>query len=477
MRRPGRYSPALSRRSRDHRTVSRWLERLLGLPLRRMPAYASVSILICTVIFLVALTGSALDVWRYPGEDLRPKVVAVRAILRGLNPYAYEVGPETPEQLIDYTRPWARMAGSHKSPAILLLYAPTSSLPWRSQRLLWMVVEWMAMIGSILLLSRCCRRPTHRLAFICIACYFFVGGHFWRLHVERGQDYVFLVLLQALGVSWLMRRRHSEVVSGLPIGAAMALRPTLLALAPVLWLIGLRRMASSGLATSALVILATLPLVGLTGWVEFQRAVTQLEQIALGNKDLDARLGQPYRPSSPIVEGYDYSVRMYIPPQSQDLTLTYLGGTVLPRVQSEQPLRRAWPLITRSLAVLTVIGFAGLAWIGHRRGLSTRAGLALAILGGLAMDYLVGVVRTSYTDVGFLVPIALLLPILLDRRTPRLFGIMVLSGLVAGSTGWVVLGVILRSVGVFGGLALCAAWLCLGARPKASPPLRGSVEA
>jgi hypothetical protein len=53
---------------------------------------------------------------------------------------------------------------------------------------------------------------------------------------------------------------------------------------------------------------------------------------------------------------------------------------------------------------------------------------------------------------------------------------MVLSGLVAGSNGWVVLGVARRSVGVFGGLVLCATWLCLGASAKASPPLLGSSD-
>lgn len=427
-----------------------------------VPAF--VLALVCAVSVLAAVVESAHDVWVYPGEDIRPKVTAVRAMLRGLNPYAYEVGPETPEQLLDYTRPWAKMAGSHKSPTMLLLYAPTSSLPWRFQRLLWMFVEWTALTASILLLVRCCRHPTHRLMFVCIACFFFVGGYFWRLHVERGQDYVFLTFLQSLGVFLCLRRRNGEVVSGMPIGAAIALRPTLLALAPVLWVMGLRRMVYSAIATAALVVVATLPWIGVTGWVEFQKAVAQLEQVVLGNDELNAWLGNPYRPASPVVEGYDYSERMFIPALSENLTLTNLGAAVLPRVERARSLQQAWPRITRGLAVLTVLGFAGLAWLGRRSGLSVRAGLALAILAGLAMDYVIGVVRTSYADISFLVPIALMLPILLDRRTPRLLIIVVLCGLVVGSNGWDRLGVTLRSAGVFGGLLMCATWLCLGTR-------------
>ena len=428
---------------------------------------ATALVLLCAVVFLAAVAGSVRDVWLYPGEDVRPKVTSVRALLRGLNPYTYEVGPDTPEELVDYMRPWAKRVNTSSTPTFLLLYMPTSSLPWRVQRLLWMVLEWMALTATILLLVRCCGRPTYRLLFFCIACIFFAGSYFWRLHVERGQDYVFLALLQALGAFWCLRRR-GDVVSGIPIGAAIALRPTLLAVAPVLWIVGRRRMVYSALATGALVVLATLPWVGIAGWVEFQKAVAQLEQLALGNQELEAWLGQPYRPPSPVVEGYDYSLRTYIPAHSANVTFTSLGSTVLAHFMPRGFLLRAWPPITRGLAVLTVIGFAGLAWLGRRAGLSTRAGLALAILSGLVMDYLLGVIRTSYQDILFLVPIALMLPILLDRRTPRQFAFLVVGGLICGSIGWIVLGVALRSAGVVGGLVMCATWLCVGGRHKAS---------
>ena len=169
-----------------------------------------------------------------------------------------------------------------------------------------------------------------------------------------------------------------------------------------------------------------------------------------------------------MVEGYDYSQRTYINSQSENLTLTALGARVLPRFVPQGLLLRAWPALTKGLAGLAVLAFAVLAWRGRRAGLSTRAGLALAILSGLAMDYLLGVTRSSYQDILFLVPIALMLPILLDRRTPRWFGLLVLGGLVCGSSGWVRVGMVLRSAGVVGGLVMCAIWLCLGGRHKAS---------
>jgi hypothetical protein len=436
------------------------LEGVLGSPLHRVSALAVPVTVLCAVALGFAAAGSVQDVRSYPGEDVRSKVTSARAMLRGLNPYAYEVGPETSEQLIDYTRPWAKMADMHKTPTMLLLYAPTSSLPWRSQRLFWMVVEWAALCGSILLLVRCAGHLRHRLLFLALACLSFANAYLWRLHVERGQDYVFYAFLQALGAFWCVRR-NAQVPAGVSIGVAIALRPTLLALVPVLWVTGLRRMAYAAFGAAALILLATLPVVGMSRWTQFRQAVAQLEQIVLGNQALEEALGLPYRPPNPVVEGYDYSVRTFLPSQSENLTFTNLGATVMPRFFPLPSVLRTWPTITKGVAVLAVLAFSAWACYSGGAAVPARVSLALAVLTGLSMDYILGVVRSAYQDVVFLVPLALMLPILVARRTPRVFALLVLCGLiVSGSTGWVRFGVTLRSATVFGGLVLCTAWAC-----------------
>jgi hypothetical protein len=64
-----------------------------------------------------------------------------------------------------------------------------------------------------------------RRVFLLMAALCFVGSWFWRLHVKRGQYYIFLTLLLCLDVAAVRNTALRTRWLGIPIGIALALRP------------------------------------------------------------------------------------------------------------------------------------------------------------------------------------------------------------------------------------------------------------
>jgi len=446
-------------------------ERLTGIRLAALGRLGRTAMLVSLLALLAALAVSVSDVIKYPGEDLRPKVTGARAMLLGLDPYTYEAGPDTPEELQDYTRVFAHLTRVTYPPTLLALYAPLSPLPFRAQRYFWAAAEWVALLATLLLLTRSLGSQRARVLFFTLACIFFAGGDFWRLHVERGQYYAFVLLLLAGGSFLLLRGRHGPWVQGLPIGFAIALRPTLAVMIPALWLLRLRKPAVSAAGTAALLVALTLPLAGIRGWLQYQRSVAMLERTILGDKETIRSLGQPYRPP-PVIEGHDYSQTAYLRSYTANTSFSW----IVPRLLQLRD-REAWMAISKVLAFACAAAFliAALVLGAARRSLRTRA--ALAIVAALMVDDFL-ILRVSYADVLLLAPLALLLPALIRQRTPPLFAALLLGGLVLGANlllvwtpiGW--LGPIVRSAAVMLGLVCSCLWLSSFAQPGHRQPLR-----
>ena len=429
-----------------------WVRGLLGVSL---------------LLVLLSLAVSIDDVRTSGGEDLRPHVLGARAMLAGLDPYTYEATPETPEELQDHTRFAGRITRSTYTPAMLFLYGPLCGLPWGLQRALWAALEWAALLFSILLLAGSLRRSRDRVAFLLVANLFFAASYFFRLHVERGQAYVFLVLLLTAWSTRLLAARGDLFWPGLALGAAIALRPTLVVIVPIAWLAGLRR-TSAGAVVGALALVGlTLPLVGLSGWLGFLRHADLIGRWSMHDAATMAVLGKPL-PAPAILEGADFS--RYLPGLSGNLTLwSVLAYLVHGSSRAAAWLRETGGLLSKVVAAIAVLVPVAVCLRGglRERALSTR--LALSLVVALLVDYCLPV-RVSYADVLFLPPLALLARGLLSRRVPRVFALLVLAGLVCGvfllTVAWRVgyPGALLRAALVTAGLLGAAVWLSHGRR-------------
>ena len=353
---------------------------------------------------LLAIAVSLSDALAFPGFDLRPKVVGARALLLGLDPYLPETlrwTAATPPALTDTETVFYADTGLARvtyPPSLLLLYMPFATLPYDLQRLLWWALEWTALLTSIGVL--CAATPRRfRLAFLIAAIGAFACSYFWRWHAERGQYYVFLVLLLSLDLfalrSGLLRQRSWL---GAPTGVAITFRPTFAVLVPLLWFMGERRAAVTAVLAAAMVMAASLPFAGVQEWQHyFDNVATMARQVA--EPVFSVRLPPP-EGASYFVEGYDFYPTRELVALSRNLTFSGL-------------LHRPWALpLSGALAVLVSVGVvAAMLWLRTARG-PRELTLLLFATTPVLLDYTVPV-RWSYVDVVFLPVLAVLIPAVL----------------------------------------------------------------
>ena len=186
---------------------------------------------------LVNVWHSYHDVQNYGGTDLRVRIVGARALVRGVNPYTMQQTEDLDPALRDPDQ--SGLSRCTYPPTLLWFYAPLSSLKYLTQRVIWAVLEWCAFIASVVVLSACIESRNTRYWFLVAAIGLFGSSFFWRLHVERGQYYIFVVLLISIGMLVLLKTQQT-VVAGIFWAIAICLRPTV-GLLVVPWLMGTQR--------------------------------------------------------------------------------------------------------------------------------------------------------------------------------------------------------------------------------------------
>ena len=160
---------------------------------------------------LVSQTGSI---------DFRNRVVAARRAERGLNPYFFKWTPAYPETLLDARdNPSLRFTRLTSPPSTVWVHSLFARFAYRRQKWVNFALAWLALVAIAWWATRSLALPVPAVLFATGA--YAVSGP-WQLHVERGQQYVYLALLLLLAVCPPYR------VSG-PWFRALAalLRPTL----------------------------------------------------------------------------------------------------------------------------------------------------------------------------------------------------------------------------------------------------------
>ncbi len=402
-------------------------------PLFHEKTIAGLLLLVGLFSSLLAFLVSARDCFQYPGVDLRCRVVAARAIRMGLDPYQYEWREGMSEQLLDPTRRHPGPSRATYPPTLLMLYVPLSGFPYQTQRAIWFLLEWSALVASLSLLLGVVRSRAARTALLALGMFFFVSGDLWRFHVERGQFYVFVLLLMALGTRSLVRHGREDWRTGIFFGLAAALRPTFFLMALPLAVLGYRKSAVAMAATLAIAIALTLPWVGLQGWACYLETMRVWEQaagaVACG-EDPFLRTYGPARPVPTTAEGIDF---FHI------LPIETAGSTVLanfyPVYSGLRRLVALPPLITIAriglLAFVFAVGGVAVSLRWRTRAVSPRFIAALGALACIDGEYFLPI-RFSYADILFLLPLALLIPALLRLERMGFARTFVIAGLVLG---------------------------------------------
>ena len=108
-----------------------------------------------TIAALISLMGFIVDLKNtitYPGTDLRNRVVGARLMLEGIDPYFFKWQPGLSEKLYDpLDIPSEFLSKLSVPPTVLVLHSAIAGLSYMQQKLIWLFVQWLALIGTILI--------------------------------------------------------------------------------------------------------------------------------------------------------------------------------------------------------------------------------------------------------------------------------------------------------------------------------------
>lgn len=372
--------------------------------------FRRVLLVIAWLIVGVNVVRSYHDLSEYGATDLRARVVGARALLSGIDPYTLQNHSDMDPRLWDPDQ--IAISRCTYPPSLLLVYLPLANLDFAVQCRIWWFLQWLAFFLSAVLLARCLRSRRAQLWFFTAAMIFVGGSHFWRLHVERGQYYVF-VLLCLSGSGWLLLRSRSHGWAGVLIGFAICLRPTaILFLLPQVFVPSMRRSFIAALAMVTVVVALTCMIGKPAYWRSFAELSRTWEELILG-----ASKNAP-RPVAPP-EAVEIMPRQNLPDFSANLSLASLiRGVANPDQHDWNPALVA--NATRFVWLLVCGGLLRIFVLGNQLRPSGRKHVILC--GSclfLITDYFLPI-RIGYADVMFCLPIMVLGPLLLQRRNRSL---------------------------------------------------------
>jgi hypothetical protein len=354
------------------------------------------SVLLAAAI-LVAALGFVEDVMNtrdYGGVDLRNRVVGARVMLEGLDPYHFKWSGEYPDTLLDpVDNPANEVSRVTVPPSLLMLHMPFAGLSYSVQRTMWLCAQWLLLLASLLLFSRCARSRDQALA-IWIIWLFIAATPIWRFHVERGQIYILFVFLAALSF-WLSRRpwRYAALWGGAVLGAAASMRPTLaLVLLPLLFF--RKWKLAAGLAAGlAFFLLLSVLISGVPVWKDYAGAMRHHEKDNLG-------LAQPesLERGYGLIEGMD-NLREFMPFPHINTSLQW-------------KIKEVFGADVRSGALFVMLGAVLLlaaAFLWWFRG--RRVTLEAAYLAGfsivLVCEFFIPAIKAWYANIMWIVPFSL----------------------------------------------------------------------
>ncbi len=212
------------------------------------------------------------NVLQHGSVDLRNRVTGARLLERHLSPYYYKWQERDSTAYLDPSdERRAPISRTTVTPAMLLLHLPLVAIGYRTIQFVWLVVQWLLLIGALLIWFQRCA-TLQEFWFVALLGIVFTYTAAWRVHSEIGQVYILLLFLF---LYWLVfsidSSKGDSLVVGLLLGFLIALRPPFLLLVPFCLL--RRRYQLAGISIGLLAAIGLPTFFNLSCWMDYTSAL------------------------------------------------------------------------------------------------------------------------------------------------------------------------------------------------------------
>ncbi|MBN2460552.1 MAG: DUF2029 domain-containing protein [Candidatus Cloacimonetes bacterium] len=240
------------------------------------------------ISIFAAVTGFYLDLIatrENGGIDLRNRIIGARLLRSGVDPYFFKWDRDTDERFVDPRDYYRNLPVSRVTvpPTLLFLHQILADIPYLFTKYLWLFLQWLMFLIILYIMTAHTREPTRVILILFTGLLYIAGSYIWRLHTDRGQIYIFYVLLMSLSFAFLSGRSNLEyLLGGILAGITAALRfPYLLVFLPFL-LGGRWKFIIGGFTGFAMTIAASFFCCDLGNWQMYFKAMKVHELYHLG---------------------------------------------------------------------------------------------------------------------------------------------------------------------------------------------------
>ena len=143
--------------------------------------------------------------------DMRNRLVGARMMKDGLSPYFYIWKTGGPERYYDtYVGPNAYVSLSTSTPFFHAIMGSLFDMPQYQINIIWMIIQYMCLIGCVLLavfsLPERYRNHAFKIAAFFAVLFSYTDG--WRIHIHQDQNYIFIPLL-ALACFYCIQQKNN----------------------------------------------------------------------------------------------------------------------------------------------------------------------------------------------------------------------------------------------------------------------------
>jgi hypothetical protein len=268
---------------------------------------------------------------------------------RGVDPYVNQAGVATPE-LWDGVAVFAHSRFLYP-PVVAEMFRPFAALPYAIAKIVFTMLAVAAWVGASVHATS--TRGGRALVLAAGALFYPL-----YLHLERGQVDLFVLLFLLVAFD----RRARTVVAGAALAAAMAFKPALVGVLPVVGLLGRARVVGAAVIGVALVMLASVATAGTALTWEYVHEV--LPRAALYGEGGDASMLLPAERLAAHADDLEAGVARIQGRTYRQSAWDGPASASLPRLLAPDG---PTPLTSRAPALILLGGLVGIAALARRR--------------------------------------------------------------------------------------------------------------